>query len=96
MWFLPIPSLNLTQITLSNHSFSYMTSQTISHTPSTASQGSQRLPEIPWAQNDGRLVWSLISEMERPENFKVLLGKKDNKEVCLVVYIIFSSTKPNT
>jgi len=40
------------------------------------------LPPIPWAENDAALTWSLIGELEKPENFKVLFGKRDNSEVC--------------
>jgi hypothetical protein len=68
-----------------------MSSQIDSHTPSSVPQGSQRLPDIPWAENDGSLIWSLITEMEKPENFKVLLGKKDKKEVCLQNDTVISS-----
>jgi len=40
------------------------------------------LPPIHWTKNDAALTWSLIGELEKPENFKVLFGKQDNSEVC--------------
>ena len=43
------------------------------------------LPPISWAENDAALTWSLIGELEKSENFKVLFGKQVNSEVCKVV-----------
>jgi hypothetical protein len=73
-----------------------MSTQSHSHSHSHAPGGSQKLPDIPWTENEGRLIWSLITEMEKPENFKVLLGKKDKKEVCLLksIPVFISNTIP--
>jgi hypothetical protein len=45
--------------------------------------GSQQagLKEIDWANNNYELVFGLLDQLERPENFKVLFGKKDASEV---------------
>ncbi len=37
------------------------------------------LPKIPWTANGHAIVWSLISEMEKTENRKVLFGKKSDE-----------------
>ena len=42
------------------------------------------LPSINWTADDSALLWSLISEMEKKENTKVLFGKKEKNEVCLL------------
>ena len=61
-----------------------MATPEVSHTPSQATTAPNRLPDIPWTEDNGRLIWSLLTEMEKPENFKVLLGKKDKKEVSSI------------
>jgi hypothetical protein len=61
-----------------------MATPEVSHTPAQAVAASNRLPDIPWTEDSGRLIWSLLTEMEKPENFKVLLGKKDKKEVSSI------------
>ncbi|KAF8054710.1 hypothetical protein FPV67DRAFT_1644943 [Lyophyllum atratum] len=38
------------------------------------------IPSIAWQSNNGELIWNLITELERPENFKVFCGKKDKDE----------------
>jgi hypothetical protein len=40
------------------------------------------LPPIAWAANDGHLILWLIDLIQEHENFIVLFGKKDPKEVC--------------
>ena len=40
-----------------------------------------KLPEIPWAQDDHKLVWDLITQLEKDVNYKVLFGKKVSSEV---------------
>ena len=51
----------------------------------TPSQGSSRkkssVPDIDWKANNGALLWQLIGELEKPENFRVLFGKRDKNEV---------------
>ncbi|KAI1791040.1 hypothetical protein LXA43DRAFT_889863 [Ganoderma leucocontextum] len=37
------------------------------------------LPKIPWTANHSAIIWSLVSEMERTENRKVLFGKKSDE-----------------
>jgi hypothetical protein len=40
-----------------------------------------KLPEIPWAQDDHKLVWDFITQLEKDVNYKILFGKKDPSEV---------------
>lgn len=40
-----------------------------------------KLPEIPWAQDDHKLVWDFITQIEKDVNYKILFGKKDPSEV---------------
>ena len=37
------------------------------------------LPKIPWTANGSALIWSLLSEIEKTENRKVLFGKKSDE-----------------
>jgi len=46
-----------------------------------------KLPDIPWSEDDNKLVWAFITELERDENYKVLFGKKDVNEVCHVIIL---------
>lgn len=39
------------------------------------------LPPISWAADDSFLVWKLLGELEKTENYKVLFGKKTQHEV---------------
>jgi hypothetical protein len=45
----------------------------------------ENVPAINWSGNDGELIWKLIMELEKPQNFKVGLGKKDKNEVCNIL-----------
>jgi hypothetical protein len=45
----------------------------------------ENVPAINWSGNDGELIWKLITELEKPKNFKVFLGKKDKNEVCNIL-----------
>ena len=46
------------------------------------------LPKIPWTANQHAITWSLISEMEKTENRKVLFGKRtDEVRVEFLSYI---------
>jgi len=47
------------------------------------------LLEIPWSENSHARVWSLIAEISKPANYKVLYGKKDKNEVCFTFYFAF-------
>ncbi|PIL25120.1 hypothetical protein GSI_13009 [Ganoderma sinense ZZ0214-1] len=42
----------------------------------------QALPKIQWTANQSAITWSLISEMEKTENRKVLFGKKSDEILC--------------
>ncbi|EDR10153.1 uncharacterized protein LACBIDRAFT_318208 [Laccaria bicolor S238N-H82] len=39
-----------------------------------------KILDIPWAENDDRLVWEFITECEKDVNYKVLFGKKEIRE----------------
>jgi hypothetical protein len=41
----------------------------------------KNVPTINWSSNDGELIWKLITELEKPKNFKVFFGKNDKNEV---------------
>ena len=65
--------------------------------------GSQQasLKEIDWANNNYELVFGLLDQLERPENFKVLFGKKDASEVVnsrihLILFFTDCIFKQNT
>ncbi|KAF8059891.1 hypothetical protein FPV67DRAFT_1674386 [Lyophyllum atratum] len=38
------------------------------------------IPAIPWVADNGKLIWALITELEKPENYKVFCGKKNKHE----------------
>jgi hypothetical protein len=40
-----------------------------------------KLPDIPWADDDFKLVSAFLTELEKTENYKVLFGKKTPGEV---------------
>jgi hypothetical protein len=46
------------------------------------------MPSINWNADDSALVWSLISEMEKRDNAKVLFGKKEKNKVWLLALIL--------
>jgi hypothetical protein len=48
-----------------------------------------KLPEIPWARDDHKLVWEFINQLEKDANYKVLFGKKDPSEVNHYVRVGF-------
>ncbi|KAF8816060.1 hypothetical protein BYT27DRAFT_7279137 [Phlegmacium glaucopus] len=39
-----------------------------------------KLPDIPWAEDDYKLISAFLMELEKTENYKVLFGKKDPSE----------------
>ena len=39
------------------------------------------IPDINWAANQSSLIWSLLAEIEKAENYRVLYGKKESSEV---------------
>ena len=50
-----------------------------------------KLPDLPWGEDDDKLVWAFITELERDENYKVLFGKKNVNEVCHVVILYLTA-----
>jgi len=44
----------------------------------------EKVPPIDWSGNDGALIWQLITELEKPENGKVFVGRKEKHEVSIV------------
>ena len=48
----------------------------------------ENVPAINWSGNDGELIWKLITELEKHENFKVFLGKKDKNEVRNILELL--------
>ncbi|GLB43954.1 hypothetical protein LshimejAT787_1501380 [Lyophyllum shimeji] len=43
----------------------------------------QSLPSIYWSANDGALIWRLVEELEKYENYCILFGKVDKAEDSL-------------
>jgi hypothetical protein len=39
------------------------------------------IPPLPWAAEQSKLIWALLTEVEKTENFKVLFGKRTKGEV---------------
>jgi len=39
------------------------------------------IPPLPWTAERSKLVWTLFTEVEKAENFKVLFGKWTKGEV---------------
>ena len=39
------------------------------------------IPDINWAANQSSLIWSLLAEIEKAENYRILYGKKESSEV---------------
>ena len=46
----------------------------------------EKVPVINWSANEGELISKLITELEKPENFKVFLGKKDKYKVSVASF----------
>jgi hypothetical protein len=42
---------------------------------------------ITWGANSSALIYQLLCEVEKPENFKVLFGKKDKHEVSWPLFL---------
>ena len=53
---------------------------------------STKVPAINWSANEGELISKLITELEKPENFKVFLGKKEKYDVSDILLFTFPST----
>jgi hypothetical protein len=45
------------------------------------SSKSHGLPPIPWTADSNVLIWKLVGEVEKSENYKVLFGKRTKHEV---------------
>lgn len=43
------------------------------------------IPEINWSANNSSAVWTLLAEIEKSENYRVLYGKKDVAEVSFSI-----------
>lgn len=41
-----------------------------------------KLAEIDWKGNNSLLISALLTELEKPDNSKVFIGKADKKDVC--------------
>lgn len=44
-----------------------------------------RIPELNWSANDSSAAWTLLAEIEKSENYRVLYGKKDVAEVSFSI-----------
>jgi hypothetical protein len=42
-------------------------------------QKASTLGTMPWGAKDSSLSWELLTQVEKPENFKVIFGKKKGK-----------------
>lgn len=51
-----------------------------------------RIPAINWSANEGELISKLITELEKIENFRVFLGKKDKYDVSNMSFSTHLST----
>ena len=40
-----------------------------------------KIPDIPWAEDDFKLISAFLTELEKPENYKVLFGKRNSGKV---------------
>jgi hypothetical protein len=40
--------------------------------------------QLPWSDNHDAKTYAFIAQMEEYENFKVLFGKADSSDVCLL------------
>ena len=49
--------------------------------PRAAKAPKVKIPDIPWAEDDLKLVLAFLTELEKLENYKVLFGKKNPGEV---------------
>lgn len=49
--------------------------------PKAAKTPKVKIPDIPWAEDDYKLISAFLTELEKPENYKVLFGKKNSAEV---------------
>lgn len=47
-----------------------------------------KIQDIPWGEDNDRLIWAFITECEKDVNYKVLFGKKETTEVCYLTSTI--------
>lgn len=59
--------------------------------PPRRSDDACKIPDICWGENNDVLVWSLLGEVEKEENYRVLYGKNDPKEVSYMFTSLFSN-----
>ena len=43
-----------------------------------------RIPEINWSADKSSAIWALLEHIEKPENYRVLYGKKTVGEVSII------------
>ena len=46
-----------------------------------------KIPDIMWTEDSNQLIWSLLTEIKKPANYKVLFRKKDKDEVNLWFHV---------
>lgn len=59
-------------------------------TPAKSKKAKVTIPELPWGADNGAKTYEFIGLMENYENFRVLFGKQDSAEVCMLLLISFS------
>jgi hypothetical protein len=52
-----------------------------------------KIPDIPWGDENDRLVWAFITECEKDVNYKVLFGKKETTEVRQIYRSVMTLTR---
>ena len=52
-----------------------------------------KIPDIPWGDENDRLVWAFITECEKDVNYKVLFGKKETTEVHRISRSVMTLTR---
>ncbi len=56
-----------------------------------------KIPDIPWSEDDDRLIWAFLTECEKDVNYKVLFGKKEITEVgCFIIAVCWLLKRPRT
>lgn len=46
-----------------------------------------KLAEIDWKGNNSILISALLTELEKPENSKIFIGKAAKKDVCQIHFL---------
>ena len=71
-----------THLTLSTFKLTVMP-RTAADKPDKATKS--RIPDINWSANKSSLIWALLAQIEKDENYRVLYGKKDVSEVSISI-----------